>query len=562
MNIFDADGGDGRKFKAKRQIHKGTGKHRGKIKHVVRATRSSFAQALLVHRRKPLRLDQHKFFMPVYDLASQMMLLKCGRQVAKSTTLANIIIAESAVYDAFRTLYVSPSSMQTKQFSNEKLTPTMHDSPIIKNHYISSQTIDQVFEKTMLNGSHMFLRYAFLTPDRARGIPADRLMMDEIQDILKDNVKVIAESLSFSDYAYELYSGTPKTMDNTIEEYWQWSTQMEWAIPCDHHTPVHWNVLGMDNIGAKHLICDKCGSQIFPEAGRWVITNPGAEYVGFHVTQLMVPWKQEPDRWRKDIIWKRDNWPTAVFYNEVLGESHDQASKPVTQTDIMQCCYPVNKNSTFSTEYLLNEPTKDIIGREVYGGVDWGEGRSEGKVIGGKKRHASFTVLTLGTFIDENTYWPFRIKKYEGKDIDPEFIKQDIVAEFHRFRVSILGVDYGHGWGMNSHLLNHLGRDRVMEFNYVGKMRERIKWDNLAFNFKVNRSMAISMFIDAIKTQGMLFPKWEEFKKFAKDILGVYIDYNERQKTMYYDHPLDQPDDVMHSMIYSWLAGMISQGRY
>lgn len=562
LEAFKHEEGDGRKFAAKVERFKGTGKNKGRTKTVVMSRRSDVAQALLTHRRRPLRLDQHKFFIPVYDIRSPLLILKCGRQVAKSTTLCNLLLIESMIHEAFRTLYVSPSSMQTRQFSNEKLTPTMMDSPIVKDHFLDGTCIDQVYEKTLVNGSHIFLRYAFLSADRARGIPADRLFLDEIQDILKDNVKVIAECLSFSDYAYELYAGTPKTMDNTIEEYWRWSTQMEWAIPCELHSPVHWNILGIGNIGREHLICDKCGKQIYPESGQWVTTNPGAEYVGFHVTQLMVPWKQEEDRWRKDIIWKYENWPTALFFNEVLGESHDQAAKPITQTELMQCCYPINKQHGIPSEHLILSPTTDVTRRENYAGVDWGEGRSEGSVQQGKKRNASFTVLTIGTFISPEVFWPFYIKKYEGREIDPEFIKKDIAQKMFQFNVRCIGVDWGHGWGMNSHLINQIGRDKVMEFQYVARLRQRIQWDKLAFNFKVNRSLVIAEFLAALKEGQMLFPVWEEFERFARDILGVYIDYNERMKTMYYDHPLDTPDDAMHSMIYARMCGMINQGRF
>jgi len=560
--VFEAEQGDGILFPAEQQIYRGHGKYKGKVRRIVSSTRSAMAQALLVHRRKPLRLDKHEFFLPVYDLEAKLMLLKCARQVAKSTTLCNLMLIESMVHEAYRTLYVSPSSMQTRQFSNEKLTPTITDSPIIQNHLVDNSCIRQVYEKTLLNGSHIFLRYAFLTADRARGIPADRLFLDEIQDILKDNVKVIAECLSFSDYGYELYAGTPKTMDNTIEEYWKWSTQMEWMIPCPLHTPIHHNILGIDHIGRKHLICDKCGAQIYPEAGQWVVTNPGGQYVGFHVTQLMVPWKQDPDRWEKEIIWKYENWPTAVFYNEVLGESHDQASKPITQSEVMQCCWPINKHGNLKTQHLTLQPEGNIKTRENYAGVDWGEGRGEGKQVGGKKRHASFTVLTIGTFVHEHLFWPFFIKRYEGREIDPEFIKKDIVRLCHIFGVNCIGCDWGHGWGMNSHLINRLGRDKVMEFQYVAKLRTRIKWDKEAFNFKINRSLVIAEFLTNVKEQNLLLPVWEEFETFAADILGVYIDYNERQKTMYYDHPIDQPDDAMHSMIYARMCGMINQGRF
>lgn len=553
------DEDDGRKFNA--QLRKVTSA-RGKERKFIVSKKSDAAQALLTHKRKPLRFDKHRFFIPVYDLSAEMMVLKCGRQVAKSTTLCNLMLIESIAYEAFRTLYVSPSSMQTRQFSNEKLTPTINDTPLIQRYYQDKKCIHQVYEKTFTNAAHIFLRYAFLTADRARGIPADRLLIDEIQDILKDNVKVIAECLSFSNFQYELYAGTPKTFDNTIEEYWGWSTQMEWAVPCTRHTPTYHNILGTPNIGKKSLVCDKCKEEIFPAEGQWVVTNPGGEYIGFHVTQLMVPWKQGEKEWQKEIIFKYENWPEATFHNEVLGNSHDQASKPITQTEIIQCCYPINKQIHVPSDHLIMEPNMDVLRRPNYAGVDWGEGRGEGKVEGGKKRHASWTVLTIGTFINENLFWPYFIKRYTGKEIDPEFIKMDVVQLCNKFKVRIIGADWGHGWGMNSHLINRLGRDRVMEFQYVAKLRERIRFDKLSFTFRVNRSMAISNFITSIKEQGILFPVWEEFKPFAKDILGIYVDYNERMKTMYYDHPIDQPDDAMHSLIYARLAGLISMGKY
>ena len=181
---------------------------------------------------------------------------------------------------------------------------------------------------------------------------------------------------------------------------------------------------------------------------------------------------------------------------------------------------------------------------------------------GGKKRHASFTVLTIGCFVREDVFWPFFMKRYEGREIDPEFVKSDILNWCGLFNVKMIGVDWGHGWGMNSHLVKRYGRERVMEFMYVANMKARYKWDPEGFFFKLNRSLAISEFLTSCKNKGLLLPVWEEAKEFVKDILGVYVDYNERMKTMYYDHPIDRPDDAMHSIIYSRVAGMMAQARY
>ena len=86
--------GDGKRFPAQRHVIKGQGQYRGKRKEIIIARRSDMAQALITHRRKPLRMGKHKFFLPVYDINAQKILLKCARQVAKSTTLCNLMLIE------------------------------------------------------------------------------------------------------------------------------------------------------------------------------------------------------------------------------------------------------------------------------------------------------------------------------------------------------------------------------------------------------------------------------------------------------------------------------------
>ncbi len=167
--------------------------------------KSDVAQALVYHLGRPFRLDHHAFYLPVYNNGDPRIVLKCARQVAKSTTIAVLQVIESLAHPHWRSLYVSPSLLQTRQYSNEKLRPTIYESKWIVKNLIRKGVIDQVFEKTLANGAYMFLRYAFLTPARARGIPASRVFFDEAQDLLKDNIKIISQSLSAS----RLAAGVP-----------------------------------------------------------------------------------------------------------------------------------------------------------------------------------------------------------------------------------------------------------------------------------------------------------------------------------------------------------------
>lgn len=529
--------------------------------------KSDIAQAVLYHLGQPLRLENHAFMIPVYNDEDLHLVLKCSRQVAKSTTIAILQVLESLISPHWRSLYVSPSALQTRQYSNEKLRPTLFDSPFVKNLYIGKGVTDQVFEKTLANGSYMFLRYAFLTAARARGIPASRVFFDEAQDLYKDNIKVISQSLSASRIAAgvpgrEMLAGTPLTFSNTLEEYWKWSTQCEWLVPCDCKSPTYWNFLDERCIGKKGLICRNCGKPINPAQGQWVTFSPDEFYVGYHISQLMVPWKQSEEAWRSEIVLPMEKWPANKFNNEILGFSYDTATAPITQMDLQQCCWPVKKVGSRDTSRWVERRNDRMHGLRVFAGIDWGEGRPEGEIVHGKKKFASWTVLTLGAYINQETFWPFYMKKYMGTEIDPEIILPDIIRICDHWNVEVVGADWGHGWGMNSRLFKARGRERVMQFAYSGTLGERKSWDKEAYKWIINRNAVLSDFFSDLKNQRLIFPLWETFEPFAKDILAEYVEYNELTHTMKYDHPIDQPDDGLHSMVFCKLANDIMLGRF
>jgi hypothetical protein len=530
---------------------------------VITGRKSDIAQAILHHLGRPFKLDNHAFMIPIYNGGYDRIVMKCSRQVAKSTTIAALQVLESAIRPHWRSLYVSPTTLQTRQYSNEKLRPTIYESPFLKKFFTDNHVIDQVFEKTLLNGSYMFLRYAFLSPARARGIPASRVFFDEAQDLIKDNIKVISQSLSASRLSAgvagsELIAGTPLSFSNTLEEYWRWSTQNEWLVPCDCTVPRYWNYLDARNIGRAGLICSKCGKPLNPSSGQWVSLSPGEFYEGFRVTQLMVPWKQSPEAWRSEIVLPLEKWPESKFYNEILGLSFDSAGAPVTRMDIEQCCHPQKKVVNINSEKWHTSKGPSFGGLRIFAGIDWGEGRPEGEVNLGRKRYASWTVLTLGAYINADLFWPFFMKRYVGKDIDPEVIVPDVLNICGQFGVEVIGADWGHGWGVNSRLFQARGRDRAMQFAYSSSLGERKRWDPEAYKWIVNRNAVLSNFFFDIKQGKFMFPAWSVFEPFAKDILAEYVEYNERTRTMLYDHPIDQPDDALHSLVYCKLAADIS----
>lgn len=240
---------------------------------------------------------------------------------------------------------------------------------------------EEVFDLTV-EGPESFLANGIIVHN-CRGIPADIICLDELQDLLTDNIPVIEECASHSHLKIFMYSGTPKSLDNTIEYYWTaYSTQNEWVVPCHRHSiktgasgkisSVYWNILTEDHIGLKSLVCDKCHNPISAndDMAQWVALNPEIirqipkPYEGFRIPQLMVPWISH-----EDLIQKQKTYTRTKFYNEVLGLSYDSGTRPLTRQDIIDNC-----NNDIHLDHNFQAKIIRFVGDAfpIYAGIDWG----------------------------------------------------------------------------------------------------------------------------------------------------------------------------------------------
>ena len=484
-----------------------------------------------------------------------------------TTMLGNNMVIKSVVQPYHKSLYVSPSHAQTRQFSNEKLKPVLERSPFITKYFQSSKVSTQVFEKGFTNGSFIFMRSCFRSADRARGISANDLYLDEIQDLLISEIPVIAECTSHFDDYFHLFAGTPKTFDNPIEFFWQDSTQNEWMVKCK--ACGHWNFLDETNIAPTEFyqqrvlppgpVCKKCMKHIDVDSGKWMCFNPKGSRQGYRIPQLMVPWIVGTyDQWDK-LLWKRDNYPMGQFYNEVLGLSYDSSTKPITRAEIIACC---DASRNFIKIPFTPETVNKCRNLVLSAGIDWGEGTDgSGKTPSGKLKIASYTVLTIGYYPVPERFEVIFAKKYTGQESDPDHIIKDVAYICNTLGVRLIGCDWGHGWGMNNQLQRVFGRDKVAVYQHLSKLKETIKWDRLGLKFMLRRNFWISELMVALKAGKISFPAWKEFEPFARDILSVYTEYSEYTREMKYDHRPSDPDDFMHSLIYCKLAADSLVGR-
>lgn len=472
-----------------------------------------------------------------------------------STLLGNLAITFSAMIPAYRILYVSPSATQTKTFSVDRIKEPIETSPVLR-AYASRAISMNVFEKQLRNRSMIRLRYAFLNADRARGIAAYKLMIDEIQDIISDNIAILEHCTSHAppEHRSYIYSGTPKSLSNTLEYYWaNLSTQGEWLVPCDNHTTHtgtgalnrarHWNILTERSIGKTGPICDICRKRIYPnhKDAQWAFQVARSEktpWEAYRISQLQVPWT----KW-EDVLYALETSNTDKFYNEVLGISYDTGLRPLTKANILACCS--DEPMDLPLEVLL----KKYEGKNIYAGLDYGTGEH------------SYTVLVLGCYVDSK-FRIFYMRRFVGEFMQPAPQIREIIRILAKAKVRRIGEDYGGGHHPHDALVRVFGRPRAIRYQYVSKARKKCELKPALARFIVYRTEVMSDVFNAIKRQQIEFPRWRDIEKpYAMDMLNIHSEYNERRREVDYTHRPDKPDDTLHAILYCFLVSMIDYPR-
>lgn len=481
------------------------------------------------------------------------MLLIFGRQCEKSTTIGNTLISLANLIPHLRLLYVSASDPQMREFSDERLRSVIANSPVLVSltgaNIRGARETQNVQTKRWLNQSKIVLRSVYRSADRVRGISSDVLAMDEIQDIYTDAFPVIEEVLFHSeleDGPMSIYAGTPKTLDNPLQYYWErFSTMNEWMVQCSGCNK--WQSITEKHIGKKGLECTKCGKELNPVDGKasWVCTsNPDREWNGFRLPQPIVPYAYRHDHehferhWR-NLLQKQNRYPRQRFLNEVMAESYDSGTKPVTLEDVRKCCV--------GTAWVEpSDVVRNVQARRKWAGVDWGTG------------DGSYTVLSIWCYDAQGRFSLMYGKKYAGRESDPEYTWRNIIELCKLYGVNRIGSDWGFGFYTNSQLRKAFGEDRVMLYQHTGSQKDKVRWDAQAKKFTTHRSRVLQDVFSLIKTgpasKGIAFPSWDIMEPFAQDILAVYTEYSDTRRQLVFNHPRGNPDDFLHTVCYAFLA--------
>jgi phage terminase large subunit GpA-like protein len=459
-------------------------------------------------------------------------------------------------------MFVSPSKEQTVIFSNSRVAKTMRYSPKISSKFLRTDLADRVFHKEFSNGSTMFFKYAMDDGDRLRGPSTDRNMYDEVQDLLVDPVVIVGnETLTESDYQYETYAGTPKTMENSIQYLWEESTQAEWVMKCDG-CGKHQFIESEKAIGKKGPICLHCSKYLNPLTGQWIEMNPHKKdsiideeqiIKGFHVSRLIMPRdvpiamegrglkfeERAHQRWQRVLV-KFEKSPPSLFRNEVLGVSDAIGTRIISQEELEALCVG---------EQLADTPTpKAFEGvSQMVAGVDWSGGGMSG---------TSRTVVWIwGVRPSDQKLVCKHYKVYPGTN--PVHAVEDVARICTNYRVSMVVGDAGEGALANDELRKKLGHHRVQQVQY-GSQKRAMEW-NGHDRYQCDRTTLIDNYMMLMKNRGVEFGPVDQMRTAINDVLAEYEEVTHIGKKVWRHSP-QKPDDCLHAGLFGWIAHKITIG--
>jgi len=511
-----------------------------------RTTLKPLLPLLLSLKGKPYHLTNHFPFEPFFRTRTAVStLLKTGRQVSKSTSLAAQGVVFSNCIPYFSTLYVTPLFEMIRRFSQNYVRPFIETTPFSP-VLCDQASMKNVLQRSFRNRSQMIFSFAFLDAERTRGISADKNVIDEVQDMDKDFLPIIHETMSGSeDWGIKQYAGTPKTLENTIEVLWGDSSQAEWFIRCQHAGCRHWNIPSLefdlvDMIGPWHssiseqnpgVVCAKCRKPLNPRKGRWRHRFPERRwsFAGYHVPQIIMPMHYaNPEKW-EILLGKmagKGNTPIHVFFNEVCGESYDSGARMVTVSDLKQAaCLPWRRDF---------DEAKKQIGEYMYRivAVDWGGG---GGVKSGVKKHSSEKLYQSYTSIAVMGVLPSgKIDVLWGhRSLHPHehvFEAKMIMGVMHHFKCSHVVHDYTGAGSRHETIMVQAGFpfSRLIPVAYTGPARGDIFTPKAATelhprdHFQCDKSRSLGYTCDMIK-HGQL--RFFQYDHQSNDDAGLLWDF-------------------------------------
>ncbi len=295
-------------------------------------------EGILNEQGMPLTFQDRPFLVDILEDDSPFQVVLKAPQVGL-TTLQLVKSLWWANYNQKDIIYTLPTESDVQEMAGGKINRIIAQNPIflkwIKNH-------DTVSQKNV--GSNIIYYRGTFTQKAAMMVTSQLNIHDEVDASKPEIITQYETRLQAQPGGMRWYFSHPSIIGAGIDQQWEKSDQKEWFIKCNkgHEQFLEWPY-SIDQ-ERKCYQCKFCHEELSDQQrrnGEWRKLYPGAEYSGYHISQLMCPWIPA-SKIIKDFKEKESQY----FYNFTLALPYADAKSKVTLETIKNILTEENQRSS------------------------------------------------------------------------------------------------------------------------------------------------------------------------------------------------------------------------
>ncbi|MBY6275489.1 MAG: hypothetical protein CWE10_04595 [Symbiobacterium thermophilum] len=257
------------------------------------------------------------------DMHPKQVIVKCT-QVGLSTVMILKTHFMAQVF-GYGVIYTLPTYKLLLEFDKTKITPLLQKNPNV--YPTGDVTIGaHVYE----NAGYVLFR-GTMGDSQDISLTADIIVADEADRSDLSVIEGLESRLMASKYKAQWWFTNPTRPDVGTDKKWQLSDKREWHVRCPHcgeeQTLDYWENIATETVVDENGVeterhyfkCRICHQEWENDRevrrnGRWVPTDPGKEWHGYHISQLCAPWITA-----KELVEAERTKSKEFFYNYMLG---------------------------------------------------------------------------------------------------------------------------------------------------------------------------------------------------------------------------------------------------
>lgn len=318
--------------------------------------------------------ESHEYQKTILEDQSQNVVIIKSAQIGISEMSARLALARAVLTNGFSTIYTLPAASAAQNFMKTRIDPVVDSSPYLSE--LVSKDVDNSSVKRF-GDSYVYLKGAQV--DRqAISVPADMIVMDEVDNSNQDVLTLYESRLIHSPYAITVKLSTPTIPGYGIDLAYKQSRRRlnmckcchcnEWFYP-DYfdHVKIPGFKGELDSVTKKNfaypdfrwklafVACPRCGGAVdlSPAHREWVVENPDENFpaAGYMVSPFDCPTIIKPSA----LVKASTEYERRVdFFNQRLGKPMEDKETSLQREELDRLIISSYPGGAFSYVFGLD----------------------------------------------------------------------------------------------------------------------------------------------------------------------------------------------------------------